>query len=925
MVLPTTGPLGLFRVREEIRGPTNTAEIGMTTSEVRTFTGRTGGLSVDLPTHFYGKSSIQAPVANFSAFPTTGTAPLTVQFTDQSTNSPTNWTWDFDNNGTTDSTTQSPSYQYSTVGTYTVKLTVTNSGGTNTVTKTSLITVNSPTAAKVAIFGDSVSTYGGVRLIPGQPKNLDTSYSLSQDGSITSIIQKLYPSYNIVNVSRGGMTTFEALGQVPSLGNNPFGSSGTLLQWVTDNSPQKVILRYGLADAVLYPDNASVTINNLNTIISTLINLSVEVILLGVNPIAALGDPVNAGYYQSYGTAVTYSQVQAAQAIHDGIINLANYYGCKFANPRNVTAPVSGLPDGIHPYRNFGFQITRHILQELRNQVPAYEQGTVTTENYYFSGPGPGAYVYEGNTVTYTVQTTGVPNGTILYWAAESDTGMQAIDVSTPLPPLGTVTIGPGGSGTITLTINRDDPTPELDESAYIDIYQSQSDRDAFQNQLAMSNPVLVVDNPYNEQLTGPTSATVNTLYNLYITGSRPNSIFSWNRNWLGPGDIQSATTDSSGSYTFENIFWPDTGYYAYTFTFGNSPARTRNYAVTVYPASAPPSAPVANFTSNVTSGPAPLTVNFTDQSTNGPTSWQWDFTNDGVIDNTSQNPSNIYSAQGIYSVKLIASNSAGSSTITKSNYITVTAPPPPTYSFTTPSTPVSINEGASVSFIVSTTNLATGTTVWWAAFGVNTVSTEYPPATIPDVATPNPPLGSVNINSQGVATIVLTSAEDFFTPEIGEGFYLRLYATQSDRDNFVNHVAQSQIVTIIDVPPYAILTYGINSVYEGDIITFYIRAKPLPPGTIVWWTTTGVAPAASPADINTPFPPLGSVTLNAVSEAEVTFDIKLDGISEPAGEKFYMTIHPNQSERDSYTLDINSVTPLAFSPVITVLDYYGQ
>lgn len=82
------------------------------------------------------------PVANFSGSPTTGTAPLNVNFTDQSTNSPTSWSWDFGDGGT--STAQNPSHTYSAVGTYTVSLTATNSCGSDTETKVNYITVNEP-------------------------------------------------------------------------------------------------------------------------------------------------------------------------------------------------------------------------------------------------------------------------------------------------------------------------------------------------------------------------------------------------------------------------------------------------------------------------------------------------------------------------------------------------------------------------------------------------------------------------------------------------------------------------------------------------------------------------------------------------------------------------------------------------------------
>ena len=78
---------------------------------------------------------------------------------------------------------------------------------------------------------------------------------------------------------------------------------------------------------------------------------------------------------------------------------------------------------------------------------------------------------------------------------------------------------------------------------------------------------------------------------------------------------------------------------------------------------------PVANFTSNVTSGYAPLTVAFTDKSKNNPTSWKWNF-GDGT-NSTLQNPTHKYSTKGNYTVTLTASNSAGSSTVTGTIHVT--------------------------------------------------------------------------------------------------------------------------------------------------------------------------------------------------------------------------------------------------------------
>jgi PKD repeat protein len=87
-----------------------------------------------------------SPIAAFTSNPMSGTAPLTVQFTDQSTGtSSLTYSWDF-GDGSAVSTLQSPSHQYTMPGIYTVKQTVTNLAGSSI--KTGTITVNlAPTAA----------------------------------------------------------------------------------------------------------------------------------------------------------------------------------------------------------------------------------------------------------------------------------------------------------------------------------------------------------------------------------------------------------------------------------------------------------------------------------------------------------------------------------------------------------------------------------------------------------------------------------------------------------------------------------------------------------------------------------------------------------------------------------------------------------
>jgi PKD repeat protein len=89
----------------------------------------------------------KVPAAAFSASPTSGYAPLTVKFTEKSTNSPAGWDWNF-GDGTANSTFQNPTHIYSTAGNYTVTLTASNSAGINTITKSNYIKATENTTVK---------------------------------------------------------------------------------------------------------------------------------------------------------------------------------------------------------------------------------------------------------------------------------------------------------------------------------------------------------------------------------------------------------------------------------------------------------------------------------------------------------------------------------------------------------------------------------------------------------------------------------------------------------------------------------------------------------------------------------------------------------------------------------------------------------
>ncbi|MEZ0294463.1 MAG: ThuA domain-containing protein [Solirubrobacteraceae bacterium] len=108
------------------------------------------------------------PVAHAAATPDSGPTPLEVQFSSEGSNDPEGteitYEWDFDGDGTTDSTDPNPSHTYATAGNFSAKLTVTDAGGLKGTDSVPIVAGNSrpevtidiPEDGKIADFGDIV-------------------------------------------------------------------------------------------------------------------------------------------------------------------------------------------------------------------------------------------------------------------------------------------------------------------------------------------------------------------------------------------------------------------------------------------------------------------------------------------------------------------------------------------------------------------------------------------------------------------------------------------------------------------------------------------------------------------------------------------------------------------------------------------------
>gem|GEM_PF-3469840 len=155
---------------------------------------------------------VVAPVAAFSGTPTSGNRDLTVQFTDQSTNNPTTWSWNFGDGGT--STAQNPSHTYTGAGVYTVTLTASNTAGSDDETKTDYITVTEPVVAPVAAFSGT-PTSGNRDLtvqFTDQSTNNPTTWSWSFGDGGTSTAQNPSHTYTAAGVYTVTLTSSNTAG-----------------------------------------------------------------------------------------------------------------------------------------------------------------------------------------------------------------------------------------------------------------------------------------------------------------------------------------------------------------------------------------------------------------------------------------------------------------------------------------------------------------------------------------------------------------------------------------------------------------------------------------------------------------------------------------------------------------------------------------
>ncbi len=100
------------------------------------------GTIADIGAFYYDQTILAPVIIDFTGVPTEGIAPLQVQFSSDVSGQVTDYSWNFGDGGS--SSLMNPSHTYTKAGAFTIKLTVTGSGGSNLMSKEGYITVFDP-------------------------------------------------------------------------------------------------------------------------------------------------------------------------------------------------------------------------------------------------------------------------------------------------------------------------------------------------------------------------------------------------------------------------------------------------------------------------------------------------------------------------------------------------------------------------------------------------------------------------------------------------------------------------------------------------------------------------------------------------------------------------------------------------------------
>ncbi len=593
---------------------------------------------------------IPPPVADFTANPTSGVVPLTVQFSDRSTGEINSYTWDFGDGATSHS--PNPSHRYQTPGVFTVSLMVTGPGGSNQNIKQDYIQVNN--MPPVADF--NAAPLDGTRPLTVQFSSLATgtitAYAWDFGDQGTSTAPNPQHTFN-----QAGEFTIRL--QVTGPGGTDTETKEKYIR-VRERPP---VAQFGaepqsgdLPLTVQFSDSSSGVID------SRLWNF-------GDGQTSALQNPVHTYdipgkfdvYLQVTGPGGTDTEVKEDYITVQGIAPIAAFR----AEPREGYAPLQ-------------VQFTNLSSGNYTSQVWNFGDGaTSDTANPVHTFTAPGLYevslIVAGPSGSDMETKTGyirvIDPKPVADFGAGPTSGLAPLTVQFSDSSSGQIDtrlwdFGDGGTSTST----HPEHTYTVPGIYTVSLFVSGShgyDTETKTNYINISG-----EKPAANFRALPLTGTVPLQVMFYDESTGTITTRLWN---FGDGTT-SAETDPK--HVFQQA-----GRYTVSLTVagpGGSDTKTISDYITVTEP-----APVADFSAAPLQGNVPLIVQFSDSSQGLIHNRTWDF-GDGST-SSSTNPTHLFLTPGEYTIKLTVSGPGGSDTRTRENLIRVLPPVPRAYFGATP------------------------------------------------------------------------------------------------------------------------------------------------------------------------------------------------------------------------------------------------
>ncbi|WP_196297306.1 PKD domain-containing protein [Methanosarcina barkeri] len=507
------------------------------------------------------------PIADFTATPTYGDVPLTVNFTDASTGNVSSYSWDFDDDGTVDSTEQNPVYTYTAAGNYTVNLTVANADGNDSEVKTDYIVVSES--------------------LPGAPVANFTA-------NVTSGIAPL--DVQFTDASTGNVSSYSW----------DFDNDGTV-----DSTEQNPVYNYTAAG-----------------------NYTVNLTVTG---------------QEGSDSEVKTDYIVVSEPLPG--VPVANFT----ANRTSGKAPldVQFTDASIGNISSYSWDFNNDGTVDSTEQNPLYTYdavGTYTVNLTVSNEDGNDSEVKTGYIKVSSLSSAKpVANFSVTPTSGKTPLNVKFTDASTGSPTSWFWNFGDGSKS------YRQNPIHKYSKAGIYTVNLTVKNAKG-RNTVTKTDYIKVITKPVANFSATPTSGKTPLKVTFADTSTGIPDKWIWD---FGDG---SKTFHQNPTHKYSKA-----GIYTVNLTVKNAKGRntvTKTEYIKVI------TKPVANFTSSVTSGKAPLKVTFTDTSTGIPDKWIWDF-GDGSKSYL-QNPTHKYSKAGTYAVNLTVKNAKGRNTITKTEYIKV-------------------------------------------------------------------------------------------------------------------------------------------------------------------------------------------------------------------------------------------------------------